>query len=125
MVKPETVIRWHREAFRQGWDRLSRAGRRGRPRIDREMRDLIRRMAAENPAWPAPRIHGELRQRGFVVSERSVSRYLRRREPDPDKAQKWLPFLRNLRDGIAAMDFFTVPSATHADSGTRCHTNDL
>ena len=112
VVKPETVIRWHREAFSRHWDRLSRAGRRGRPPIAQEIRDLIRRMVAENPTWRAPRIHGELRKLGFLVSERTVSRYLRRREPDPDKMQKWLSFLRNHRDGIAAMDFFTVPTAT-------------
>ena len=82
----------------------------GRPRKDKEIRDLIRRMATENPTWRAPRIHGELLKLGFDVSERTVSRYLPQRAPDKDKVKKWKIFLRNHRDGIAAMDFFTVPT---------------
>jgi len=110
LVIPETVIRWHRAGFRLYWRAISK--RRGRPPADVEIRALIRRMARENPTWGAPRIHGELLKLGFDVSERTVSRYLPRRTPDKDKAQRWLAFLRNHRDGIAAMDFFVVPTVT-------------
>ena len=68
-------------------------------------------MAQENPGWGAPRIHGELVKLGFEVSERTVLRYLPKRPPDPRKAQQWTTFLRNHREVIAAMDFFTVPTA--------------
>lgn len=80
----------------------------GRPTIDPAIRDLIRRMVADNPMWGAPRIHGELRMLGFDVSERTVSRCLPRRPPPLDAVRRWLVFLRNHRDAIAAMDFFTV-----------------
>jgi putative transposase len=73
---------------------------------------LIRRMARENPTWGAPRIHGELLMLGLDVSERTVSRYLLRRRPRPDSVASWLTFLKNHRDGLAAMDFFTVPTMT-------------
>jgi putative transposase len=73
------------------------------------MRDLILCMVAENPTWGAPRIHGELLMLGFDVSERTVSRWMKRTPRDPDLAQRWLTFLRNHREAIAAMDFFTVP----------------
>jgi hypothetical protein len=69
-------------------------------------------MAAENLTWGAPRIHGELRMLGFEVSERTVSRYLRHRPPPPDAVKRWLIFLRNHREAIAAMDFFVVPTVT-------------
>lgn len=112
-VKPETVLRWHRAEFRRYWTWLSRRRRRpGRPPTNRRIRDLIRRMATENPTWAAPRIHGELRMLGFEISERTVSRYLPRRPPRPDAIHRWLVFLRNHRDAIAAMDFFTVPTVT-------------
>src|ERR1700730_17022410 len=75
IVKPETVVRWHRAGFRLYWRWRSRQ-RGGRPRISEEIRTLIRRLAAENPVWGAPRIHGELLKLGFDVSERSVARYL-------------------------------------------------
>ena len=80
--------------------------------MDGEVRALIRRMATENPTWGAPRIHGELLMLGFDVSERTVSRYMPRHPPRPDAIQCWLVFLRNYRDAIAAMDFFTVPTLT-------------
>jgi hypothetical protein len=76
VVKPETVVRWHRAGFRLYWRRLSRRRELGRPRIGSEIRQLIERMASENPLWGAPRIHGELVRLGFDVSERTVSRYL-------------------------------------------------
>jgi hypothetical protein len=69
-------------------------------------------MVAENPTWGAPRIHGELIKLGFDLSERSVSRWVRRVPRDPDPAKRWLTFLRNHREAIAAMDFFTVPTLT-------------
>ena len=69
-------------------------------------------MATENPTWGAPRIHGELRMLGLEVSERTVSRYLPRRPRGPDAIQRWLVFLRNHRDALAAMDFFAVPTVT-------------
>ena len=77
-----------------------------------EVRALIFRMAAENPTWGAPRIHGELLKLGFDLSEPTVSRWLRRARRTPDPTQRWLTFLRNHREAIAAMDFFTVPTLT-------------
>jgi putative transposase len=105
-------VRWHRASFRIYWNWLSRRGERsGRPPLPHEVRALIRRMATEN-RWGAPRIHGELLRLGFNVSERSVSRYLRALPRAPRASQTWTTFLRNHRDGIAAMDFFSVPTVT-------------
>ena len=105
--------RWHRKGFRLYWDALSRKGRKpGRPQKDREIRDLIRRMAAENPTWGAPRVHAELLKLGFEVAERTVSWYLPKRPPNPDKIKLWMAFLRNHRGAIAAMDLFTIPMLT-------------
>ena len=109
IVKPETVAKWHRQRFRRYWTRLSHRHRRpGRPPIYAEIRRLIQTMAGLG--WGAPRIHGELKMLGFDVSERSVSRYLPRRRPEPDQVKRWVAFLRNHKDAIAAMDFFTVPT---------------
>ena len=111
IVKPETVVKWHRERFRRYWAELSRHKRGpGRPRVHREIRELIHRMALEND-WGAPRIHGELAKLGFTVSEATVSRYMPRRPANPDVVQRWLSFLYNHKECIAAMDFFTVPTA--------------
>ena len=105
-------MRWHRAGFRSYWNWLSRCGERsGRPPLPREVRALIRRMASEN-SWGAPRIHGELLRLGIEVSERSVSRYLRSLPRTPRAGQTWTTFLRNHRNGIAAVDFFSVPTAT-------------
>jgi transposase InsO family protein len=82
------------------------------PSTTAEIRALVRRMAAENPTWGAPRIHGELLMLGFDASERSVSRMMPRRPPDPEARQRWRNFLRNHREVLAAMDFFTVTTAT-------------
>jgi hypothetical protein len=71
-------------------------------------------MAAENPTWGAPRIHGELLKLGFHLSEATVSRWLRRIPRTPDPAKRWLTFLLNHREAIAAMDFFTIPTLTFA-----------
>jgi putative transposase len=112
VVKPETVVGWHRAGFRLFWRFRSRSKNSGRPRITAELRSAIRRMIEENETWGAPRIHGELLKLGFEVSERTVSRYIRRLFP-PDQAWKlWAAFLRNHREVIAAMDFFTVPTIT-------------
>jgi putative transposase len=112
IVRPDTVVRWHRASFRISWNWLSRRGQHSvRPPLPREVRALIRRMATEN-SWGAPRIHGELLCLGFEVSERSVSRYLRSLPRAPRAGQIWTTFLRNHRNGIAAMDFFSVPTVT-------------
>jgi len=92
LVKPETVIGWHRKGFRLYWTWKSRT-RGGRPRIDVEIRTLIRRMASENPTWGAVRIHGELLKLGFEVSEATVSRYMPHRPKQP--SETWRSFLRN------------------------------
>ncbi len=113
VVTPETVVRWHRAGFRLYWKWLSRHRVCiGRKRISRELRDLIFRMVAENPTWGAPRIHGELLMLGFDVSERTISRWMRRAPRDPEPAKRWLAFLKNHREAIVAMDFFTVPTIT-------------
>ena len=111
LVKPDTVVGWHRAGFRLYWRWRSRP-RGGRPKITEEIRVLIRRLAQENQDWGAPKIHGELQKLGFVVSERSVARYLRRMRRRGDPAKSWLTFLQNHREVIAAFDFFTVPTVT-------------
>ena len=97
IVQPETVIRWHREGFRRCWRWKSRRHA-GRPSTAAEIRALVRRMAAENPAWGAPRIHGEIQKFGLEVSERPVSRYMPRRPVDPESRQRWRTFLSNHRE---------------------------
>jgi putative transposase len=113
VVTPETVGRWHRAGFPMYWSLISKVRKQvGRKRISKEVRDLIYRMVAENPEWGAPRIHGELLMLGFDVSERTISRWMKRAPRDPESARRWLSFLRNHREAIAAMDFFTVPTVT-------------
>jgi Integrase core domain. len=113
VVTPETVVRWHRAGFRLYWSVISRVRKQvGRKRLSKEVRDLIFRMLAENPTWGAPRIHGELLMLGFDVSERSISRWMKRAPRDPEPGRRWLAFLSNHREAIAAMDFFTVPTVT-------------
>src|SRR5690242_8779319 len=113
LVTPRTVVAWHQAGFRLYWKWLSRVRRvGGRKCVSREIQSLIFRMASENPIWGAPRIHGELLKLGFHVSEPTVSRWLRRIRKTTDPSQRWLTFLRNHRDAIAAMDFFTVPTLT-------------
>jgi putative transposase len=110
VVTPETVVRWHRAGFRLYWSWLSRHRvRSGRNPIRQELRELIFRMVAENPTWGAPRIHGELQMLGFNLSERTVSRWVRRAPRNPEPARRWKSFLGNHCDAIAAMDSFTVP----------------
>jgi len=113
LVTPRTVVGWHRAGFRLYWTWVSRVRRvGGRRRVSEEVRALIFRMAAENPTWGAPRIHGELLKLGFDLSEPTVSRWLRRVPRTPDPAKRWLTFLRNHREAIVGMDFFTVPTLT-------------
>src|SRR5467141_3741524 len=113
LVTPRTVVNWHRAGFRLYWTWVSRVRQvGGRKRVSKEVRALIFRMVAENPTWGAPRIHGELLKLGFDLSERSVSRWIRRAPRNPDPLKRWLTFLRNHREAIAAMDFFTVPTLT-------------
>jgi putative transposase len=122
IVTPETVVRWHRTGFRLYWKLISRARKRvGRRQTPKEMRDLIFRMVAENPTWGAPRIHGELLMLDFDVSERTVSRWMKRTPRDPDLTQRWLTFLRNHREAIAAMDFFTAPGQVRRALLLLCH----
>src|SRR5262249_18582649 len=103
----------HRCGFQLYWRLMSRARKPiGRRPVTKEIRELIFKMMAENPTWRAFRIHGELMMLGFDVSERSVSRWMRRAPPIPNPGQPWVTFLRNPREAIAAMDFFSVPTVT-------------
>ena len=110
ILNADTVARWNRERFRRYWTRISRRRYPGRPRIDAETRRLIRTMAQDG--WGAPRIHAELTKLGFVICEMTVSRYVPRRPAEPDQVKRWVAFLRNHKDEIAAMDLFTVPTAS-------------
>jgi putative transposase len=112
VVKPETVVEWHRRAFRRYWRLKSRAKQIGRTPISKELQQLIFQMASENPTWGAPRIHGELKMLGFDVAERTISRWMQRQPRKTDPAQRWLSFLRNHREAIVAMDLFTMPTVT-------------
>jgi transposase InsO family protein len=105
IVKPETVLHWHRRGFRAYW-RWKSWRRGGRPRIDGELWALIRRMSRENPTWGAPRIHGELLMLGIEVSESTVGRYMIK--IGRPRSQGWKTFLRNQAAGIAALDLFVV-----------------
>ena len=107
IIRPETLVRWHRAGFRRYWRWKSHA-RGGRPQIDTDLHALIRRMSMENPLWGAPRIHGELLKLGFEVAQSSVAKYMIKR-PGP-ASQGWRTFLRNHAPDIAAMDLFVVPT---------------
>src|SRR5262249_21396796 len=107
VVRPETLVRWHRAGFRSYWRWKSRS-RGGRPQIETDLRALIRRMSIENPLWGAPRIHGELRKLGFEVAQSSVAKYMAKRCGPP--SQGWRTFLRNHGREVAAMDLFVVPT---------------
>jgi transposase InsO family protein len=107
IIRPETLIHWHRSGFRYYWRWKSRSLG-GRPQIEAGLRALIRQMSMENPLWGAPRIHGELLKLGFEIAQSSVAKYMvKRREPP---GQGWLTFLRNHAPDIAAMDLFVVPT---------------
>jgi transposase InsO family protein len=107
IVRPETVVRWHRMGFAAYWRWKSRSLG-GRPRVGKEVRDLIRRMSIENPLWGAPKIHGELLKLGIEVAQSTVSIYM---VPRPDRPlQTWKTFVHNHMEGIAAIDLFVVPT---------------
>src|SRR5664280_1634611 len=114
IVLPDTVVRWHRFGFKLYWAMLCK-GRNpvgGGRRISKQIRELIFQMVADNPSWGAPRIHGELLMLGFDLSETTISRWMKRAPKDPQPGKRWLAFLRNHREAIAAMDFFIVPTLT-------------
>jgi hypothetical protein len=107
IIRPETLVGWHRAGFRRYWRWKSR--RRGeRPPVETELRALIRRMSIENPLWGAPRIHGEVLKLRFEVAQSSVAKYIVKRRVPP--SQGWRTFLRNHALDIAAMDLFVVPT---------------
>ncbi|HEY2184475.1 MAG TPA: hypothetical protein VGH39_05735 [Xanthobacteraceae bacterium] len=107
IVRPETLVRWHRAGFRPYW-RLKSGSLGGRPQIDADLRALIRRVSVDNPLWGAPRIHGELLKLGFEVAQSSVAKYMVKRCQPP--SQGWRTFLRNHAPDIAAMDLFVAPT---------------
>jgi transposase InsO family protein len=107
IIRPETLVRWHRTGFRCYW-RWKSCPRGGRPQIDTELRALVRRMSLENPLWGAPRIHGELLKLGFGIAQSSVAKYMVKRGRPP--SQGWRTFLCNHAPDVAAMDLFVVPT---------------
>jgi transposase InsO family protein len=107
IIRPKTLVRWHRSGFRRYWRWKSRSLG-GRPKIAPDLRALIRRMSVDNPLWGAPRIHGELLKLGFEVAQSSVAKYMVKRCGPP--SQGWRTFLRNHAPDIAAMDLFVVPT---------------
>jgi hypothetical protein len=109
VVRPDTVLRWHRAGFRAYWRWKSR-GQPERPKISRELRDLIRQMSRDNRLWGAPRIHGELLKLGFEIAESTVSRYMSRH--GRPRSRTWRTFLHNHADAIAAIDLCVVHTAT-------------
>ena len=110
LLRPQTVIRWHRQGFRALWTWRSRRRGPGRPPVGTELKALIQKMSHANPLWGAPRIHGELLKLGFTISQRSVARIMPRRRRPP--SQSWKSFLSNHVADLVAVDFFVVPTAT-------------
>ena len=110
IVTPDTVLRWRRRRFREHWTKLSGRPSVGRPPVSAEIKALVTRMAAANPLWGAPRIHGELAKLGLDVAERTVSRLLPKRRTPP--SQTWRTFLANHVRDLVSIDFFTVPTAS-------------
>jgi putative transposase len=108
IVKPETVIAWHRRGFRLFWTWKSRR-RTGRPTVPTDVRTLIGTMSAANPLWGAPRVHGELLKLGIDISQASVAKYMVRPRRPP--SQTWHTFVANHVCQIVAADFFVVPTA--------------
>ena len=107
IVKPETVIAWHRKGFRLYWNWKSRHLE-GRPSVSNEVRNLIRKMSLANPRWGAPRIHGELLRLGIQVAQATVARYMVRQQKPP--SQTWRTFLNNHAKELVSADFFIVPT---------------
>ncbi len=110
IVKPATVVRWHRRAFRLYWRWKGRPDGTGRPAVPLEIRGLIRKMSRANPLWGAPRIHGELGKPGIDISQATVAKYMIRRRKPP--SQSWRTFLSNHANDLVSVDFFTVPTVT-------------
>jgi hypothetical protein len=110
VVKPETVIRWHRKGFRLFWTWKSRRTRKGRPAVGLEIRQLIRKISRANPGWGAPRIHGELQKLGITISQPAVSKYMVRHRKPP--SQSWRTFLDNHIGNMVSVDVFTVSTVT-------------
>jgi putative transposase len=108
IVKPETVVGWHRKAFRLVWTWKVRHGQPGRPPVSQEIRQLIRKMSRDNPLWGAPRIHGELLKLGIQIGETSVGKYMVRLRKPP--SQTWRAFLDNHLKSMVSVDFFAVPT---------------
>lgn len=108
IVSPETVIKWHRQGFKLFWKWKSRKRGLGRPKIDKEIRSLIRNMSIENPLLGAPRIQAELKLLGYDVAESTVRKYRARNQTPP--SQTWRTFLKNHMGQTAAIDFFTIPT---------------
>jgi putative transposase len=108
IVKPDTVIAWHRKSFRLFWTWKVRHGKPGRPVVAKEVRELIRRICHENPLWGAPRIHGELLKLGIDVGETSVGKYMVHGRKPP--SQTWRTFLENHVKTMVSVDFFTLPT---------------
>jgi putative transposase len=108
VVMPETVVRWHRAGFRLYWRLISRVRKPiGTRQTPKEIRKLIFRMMAENTTWGAPRIHDELLMLGFDISERTISRWMKRAPRDPGPGKRWLAFLRNHRGAVAVPVYHT------------------
>ena len=110
LVKPETVVAWHRKGFRLFWTWKSRHGRAGRPSIPKDVRELIRSMSKANPLWGAPRVHGEILKLGIELSQATVANYMVRYPKPP--SQTWRTFLENHSKELVSIDFFTVPTIT-------------
>ena len=110
IVKPETFVRWHRTAFKMFWRWRSR--KRGRPALPKNIRELVRQMARENPTWGEERIADELSLKlGIRVSPRTVGKYLERGQPRGSSGQRWSTFVRNHANAIVACDFFVSVTA--------------
>ena len=110
LVKPATVIAWHRAGFRLFWRWRSRGGR---PPVAAELRELVRKLATDNEGWGAPRIHGELLKLGFAVAQSTVAAWMpKHSSPRKPPSQTWRTFLKNHLSESAAMDFFVIPTAT-------------
>jgi hypothetical protein len=110
LVKPATVIAWHRNGFRLYWKWKSRRTRIGRPSIPKEIRELIRTMSASNFLWGAPRLHAELLKLGIEISQATVAKYMVKQRKPP--SQNWRTFLENHVKQLVSVDFFVVPTVT-------------
>jgi putative transposase len=109
IVQPDTVVRWHKRAFKRYWRRKSERGKRGRPSTDSEIRSIVLKMGEENPLWGAPTIRGELLKLGINISERTVSKLIRKHTPKAP-SQTWRTFIKNHMTDMVAIDFHVVPT---------------